>query len=81
MVSLAALHDLNLAAQYCDRLVMLEHKGIHSQGTLAEVITAEAIREVYGAEVQIHPHPVNGLPTVVIMPRHTNNVGGGGDRQ
>ena len=31
MVSLAALHDLNLAAQYCDRLVMLEHKGIHSQ--------------------------------------------------
>ncbi|MDY6834852.1 MAG: ABC transporter ATP-binding protein [Chloroflexota bacterium] len=75
MAALAAMHDLNLAAQYCDRLVMLEHKGIHSQGTLEEVITPDAIRKVYGAEVMVFPHPVNRLPTTVIMPRHTNNGG------
>jgi iron complex transport system ATP-binding protein len=68
LAAIAALHDLNLAAQYCDRLVMLEHKGIHAQGSLEEVITAEAIKAVYGADVCIVPHPVNGLPTTVILP-------------
>ena len=64
----AALHDLNIAAQYCDRLVMLNHGNIHSQGSLEEVITAEAIKEVYGADVHVYPHPVNQLPTTCIVP-------------
>lgn len=73
LAAVAALHDLNLAAQYCDRLVMLEHKGIHSQGSLEEVITPEAIREVYGADVYVHPHPVNQLPTTCIIPGYKGN--------
>jgi len=68
LAALAALHDLNLAAQYCDRLIMLEHKGIHSQGSLEEVITTESIKEVYGAEVHVYPHPINQLPTTCIVP-------------
>jgi len=65
---LAALHDLNLAAQYCDRLVMIASGGVHSQGRPEEVITAASIREVYGVDVHIQPHPVNGLPLVTVTP-------------
>lgn len=65
---LAALHDLNLATQYCDRLVMIAGGGIHSQGRPDEVITPASIREVYGVDVHIQPHPVNGLPLVIVTP-------------
>jgi iron complex transport system ATP-binding protein len=61
------LHDLNLAAQYCDRLLLLKHGELHVVGTPAEVITAKNIEEVYGAEVCVYSHPVNGLPTVLLQ--------------
>ncbi len=63
---LAAMHDLNLAAQYCDRLVMLDSHGVYSAGTPHEVITADNIRKVYGTEIEVAPHPVNGLPTTLV---------------
>ena len=69
----AALHDLNLASQYCDRLILLNHGGIHSQGTLEDVITPQAIKEVYGADVYVYPHPVNRLPTTCIIPGYKSN--------
>lgn len=62
------LHDLNLAAQYCERLVMLSNGRVFSHGAPWEVINARAIKEVYGAEVFIYPHPVNGAPVTLIMP-------------
>lgn len=65
---LAALHDLNLAAQYCDRLVLINNGRIYAQGTPGEVITAENIKEVYGAEGCVYTHPANGLPAVLINP-------------
>jgi iron complex transport system ATP-binding protein len=63
---LAALHDLNLAAQYCDRLLLINEGHIHTQGTPAEVITDANIKQVYGAENCVYTHPVNGLPTVLL---------------
>ncbi len=63
---LAALHDLNLAAQYCDRLFLINEGHIHVQGTPAEVITDKNIKQVYGAENCVYTHPVNGLPTVLL---------------
>jgi iron complex transport system ATP-binding protein len=63
---LAALHDLNLAAQYCDRLLLIHEGHIHVQGTPAEVITDKNIKQVYGAENCVYTHPVNGLPTVLL---------------
>jgi iron complex transport system ATP-binding protein len=62
----AALHDLNLAAQYCDRLVILREGSIHRQGTPAEVITPELIKEVFGLDVYVGPHPLNGLPVTLV---------------
>ncbi len=63
---LAALHDLNLAAQYCHRLVLINNGRVHVQGTPGEVITAENIKEVYGADNCVYSHPANGLPAVLI---------------
>ena len=65
-LALAALHDLNLAAQFCDRLVMLSGGKVFAEGTPSEVMTAENIRRVYGAEVTILPHPVNGAPSIFL---------------
>ena len=70
MTVVAALHDLNLASQYCGRLIMLKNGRIYKQGTPIEVIEINAIREVFGAEVMIHPHPFNGLPTTLIAPQN-----------
>ncbi|MFH1086956.1 MAG: ABC transporter ATP-binding protein [Chloroflexota bacterium] len=62
----AALHDLNLAAQYCDRLVMLSAGRVYAQGIPGDVLTAKNIERVYGAEVCVCPHPVNKLPMTFI---------------
>ena len=66
MAVLAALHDLNLAAQYCDRLVLIDRGRIYAEGTPREVVTARNIAEVYGAESCVYSHPVNGLPCVLL---------------
>jgi iron complex transport system ATP-binding protein len=63
---LAAIHDLNLAAQYCDRLLLIHDRHIHAEGTPSEVITEANIKQVYGAENCVYNHPVNGLPTVLL---------------
>lgn len=68
LAAVAVLHDLNLAAQYCDRLALLNNGIIFAEGTPHEVITKENIQEVYGALVFISPHPVNKLPSTLIMP-------------
>jgi iron complex transport system ATP-binding protein len=66
MTVLAALHDLNLAAQYCDRLVMLNEGRIYAEGTPWEVINERNIAEVYGAGNSVYSHPENSLPCVLL---------------
>ncbi len=63
---IVALHDLNLAAQYCDRMVMLNGGRVYAEGTPSDILTAANIKDVYGAEVCVYPHPVNRLPTTLI---------------
>lgn len=62
-----AIHDLTLAAQYCDRIVMLADGRDYADGPPSNVLTADNISSVYGAEVFILPHPQGGTP--VILPR------------
>lgn len=61
----AALHDLNLAAEYCDRLVLINNGRIHAEGTPSEVITDDNIKAVYGAGSHVYSHPLSGLPAVL----------------
>ena len=65
LIVIAALHDLNLAAQYCSRLVLINNGRIHTLGTPVEVITNDNIKEVYGAGSYIYSHPLSGLPVVL----------------
>ena len=61
---LAVVHDLTLAARYCDRLVMLRGGVVVASGPPADVLTPELLREVYGVAVDVFPHPVTGRPVV-----------------
>jgi iron complex transport system ATP-binding protein len=63
---LAALHDLNLASQYCNRLVLISNGRLYRHGTPSEVVTSQNIAEVYGADHCVYSHPVNGLPVVLV---------------
>lgn len=67
LIVVTAMHDLNLAAQYCDRVVMLSNGRIYCQGPPQTVINSQTIKAVYGAEVYVYPHPVNSLPTALII--------------
>jgi iron complex transport system ATP-binding protein len=61
----AALHDLNLASQYCDQLILLNGGRVHDGGVPREVINAQNIKAVYGADGCVYVHQVNGLPAVL----------------
>ena len=66
MTVVAVFHDLNLAAEYCDRLVLLDQGTVVVAGTPAEVLTTEMIQNVYRAKVFIGRNPVSDGPHVVL---------------
>ena len=68
-VILVAMHDLTLAAQYCDRLLMMFGGSVYASGSPEDVLTSDNIFHVYGAEAYIMPHPRTGKPVVLPMRR------------
>jgi iron complex transport system ATP-binding protein len=52
-----SIHDLNLAAACCDRLILLDQGKIIDQGTVTEVLTQENIHQVFGVNVEIDEQP------------------------
>lgn len=62
---LAAVHDLTLAAQFCDEVALMSGGVNLTNGPPEEVLTEENIRQVYGAEVRILRHPETGKPVIV----------------
>lgn len=63
---IAVLHDLNLAAEYCQRLLVLNEGRVAALGTPSEVLTGEMISTVYGAKVLIERNPLSNKPHVVL---------------
>jgi iron complex transport system ATP-binding protein len=59
------LHDLNLAARYCDRLMLLQAGRPHALGTPEEVLVPDSLRSVFGLEVLVQPHPERGHPLII----------------
>ncbi|MFC5598595.1 heme ABC transporter ATP-binding protein [Deinococcus cellulosilyticus] len=62
---MAVLHDLNLASQYADQIVLMKQGCILAQGSPADVLRPEVLFEAYGYPVQVIEHPVLGCPLVV----------------
>ena len=66
---ISAMHDLNLAALYFDRLVLLKEGAVFAEGSPSAVLTKEIIRDVFGASVHINQHPSAKVPHIVILPK------------
>jgi len=66
MTVVAVFHDLNLAAEYCDRLLLLHQGRTEALGSPEEVLTAEIIQRVYQAKVLTEPNRISGKPHIVI---------------
>ncbi len=62
-----ASHDMNIASEFCDRLILLQGGGIYKAGTPDEVITRENIEKVYGCEVWIDQNPFSGMPRISLL--------------
>ncbi|WP_051820286.1 ABC transporter ATP-binding protein [Streptomyces sp. NRRL S-920] len=75
--NLLALHDLNLAAYYCDRLYVLQGGRQVASGTPEEVLTSELLAEVYGVSADVAVHPATGAPTVTFLPAAGAHPGDG----
>ena len=65
---LATMHDLNLAALYFDRLILLNGGQVVANGSPSEVLREESIRQVFQANVQVQEHPTRHTPQVVVLP-------------
>ena len=69
---LLAMHDLTLAAQYCNRIAALHQGSIFASGEPSQVLTTDLVSTVFGAEVSIVEHPVHKTPVVLPVGRAVN---------
>ncbi|GAB4117968.1 MAG: ABC transporter ATP-binding protein [Roseiflexaceae bacterium] len=68
ITTLVTLHDLNLAATYCQRLYLLRAGQIVAAGTPAQVLTPELLREVFLVDATIGQHPATGALQIAFQP-------------
>ena len=71
---IAAMHDLNLAALYFERLVLLGSGLIFADGSPDGVITAENIQKIFSAKVEITRHPKTSVPQIVLLPGNPPDI-------
>ncbi len=61
---LIVLHDLNLAAQYADRVALLAEGRLQAIGTPEQIITSKLLAPAYDVPLHVLPHPIHGRPFV-----------------
>lgn len=64
LTSIIALHDMNLAAMFCDRIIVLEAGRVVACGTPEAVLTAELLRAVFRVEAEITASTTTGPPHI-----------------
>jgi iron complex transport system ATP-binding protein len=67
--SLVAIHDLNLAAEYCDRVIVMAGGTVVTEGPPDEVITPAMLQDVFRVRCQVVPHPDSGRPHIIMRGR------------
>ncbi|MBN1786447.1 MAG: heme ABC transporter ATP-binding protein [Candidatus Methanofastidiosa archaeon] len=67
MMVIAAFHDLNMAAKYFDRILLLHNGEVYADGPPERVITEENIKEVFGVDVVVKNNPITDSLYVVPM--------------
>lgn len=63
------LHDLNLASEYCNRIVLLNEGRIFKEGSPSDVLTYQNIEAVYKTVVVVNSNPINSKPYVLLVSR------------
>ncbi|WP_226482900.1 ATP-binding cassette domain-containing protein [Natrinema amylolyticum] len=71
---IAAIHDLDLAARYCDRLVMLADGAVSRDGPPSAVLTGDALAASFDANAVVTPNPVTGTETVTAFANDAESV-------
>ncbi|MBD5788317.1 ATP-binding cassette domain-containing protein [Cellulosimicrobium terreum] len=66
---LAALHDLSLAAQTCDHVVLLSGGRVVAAGDVRDVLVPDVLDDVYGVQTDVLTHPRTGRPVLTFSPR------------
>jgi iron complex transport system ATP-binding protein len=69
ITTIAALHDLNLAATYCDRLYVLNQGKVIAQGHPTEVLSPDLIHSVYQVGAEVQTHPKSGKLNLAFFPK------------
>ncbi len=69
MTVLSAIHDLNLAALFCDRLIVLKNGEIVLEGTPVEVLTSENIFDIYNVNSSVQINEVTNRPSISYLPK------------
>ncbi|MBN3801731.1 ABC transporter ATP-binding protein [Paraburkholderia sp. Ac-20336] len=73
IATLATIHDLNLAAAFCDRLFVIHAGEIVAYGTPETVLTETLLRRVYGIDALVDRHPINHCPRITLIAAHTGS--------
>lgn len=68
LTSFAALHDLNIASCYCDRIYVLKEGKLVASGSPDEVMRTDLLRSVFGVSTHISRHPLTGKPLITFLP-------------
>jgi iron complex transport system ATP-binding protein len=71
---LCAMHDLNLAALYCKRLIFLKDGRIVLDGPTHETFTDNNLSEIYETDVRVSKHPVTGSPQAHFVPCQEDRI-------
>ena len=64
LTSIIALHDLNHAAMFCDRLLVMQAGKIVASGTPEDVLTRELLSDVFSVEAHVSPSPYHAKPHI-----------------
>jgi iron complex transport system ATP-binding protein len=64
---IVVLHDLNLASEYCERIVLINDGRVYKIGKPEEVLTYQTIEEVYNTVVLVEKNPVSSKPYVLVV--------------
>jgi iron complex transport system ATP-binding protein len=72
LLIVAVFHDFNLAARYCDSIILLNDGKIVAVGKSDETLTSENVRKVFGVDTIVKKHPVTGFFHVIPISRPIN---------
>ena len=64
---LMIIHDLNLAGEYCDHLILMKQGEVYATGAPNDVLTYETIEAVYNTVVITRTNPISGKPVVFLV--------------